>query len=79
MPRIEIRVPDLGMQSEQIKFGAWLKQPGQTVAAGEDLFEIEADKATVVCEAEADGTLAEQTVTAGELKQGDLLGYLDSD
>lgn len=78
MPRIEIRVPDLGMQSEQIKFGAWLKHPGETVAAGEDLFEIEADKATVVCEAEASGVLAEQSVAGGELKQGDLLGYLDT-
>jgi pyruvate/2-oxoglutarate dehydrogenase complex dihydrolipoamide acyltransferase (E2) component len=79
MTRIEIRVPDLGMQSEEIKFGAWLKQPGETVRAGEDLFEIEADKATVVCEAEASGVLSEQVLSAGSLAQGDLLGYMESE
>jgi pyruvate/2-oxoglutarate dehydrogenase complex dihydrolipoamide acyltransferase (E2) component len=78
MPRFEIRVPDLGMQSEEIKFGAWLKRPGDSVAQGEDLFEVEADKATVVCEAETDGILEEPVVTEGQLKQGDLLGYLDA-
>lgn len=79
MPRSEIRVPDLGMESEQIKFGAWLKQAGDAVSAGEDLFEVEADKATVVCEAETSGTLTEVVVTEGELKQGDLLGWLEAE
>ena len=78
MPRIPINLPDLGMQSEQIKFGAWLKQTGDQVSAGEDLFEVEADKATVVCEAEASGVLAEQTIDSGELSQGQLLGYLNA-
>jgi pyruvate/2-oxoglutarate dehydrogenase complex dihydrolipoamide acyltransferase (E2) component len=78
MSRIEIRLPDLGMESEQIKFGTWLKDEGQLVEAGEDLFEIEADKATVVCEAEAGGTLTSQLVKHGEVKQGDLLGYLSA-
>lgn len=79
MPRIEIRVPDLGMQTEEIKFGSWLKQPGEAVNAGEDLFEVEADKATVVCESEACGTFAKAAVPEGGLKQGDLIGYLDTE
>jgi pyruvate dehydrogenase E2 component (dihydrolipoamide acetyltransferase) len=78
MARIAIHLPDLGMQSEQVKFGAWLKHPGEQVAAGEDLFEVEADKATVVCEAEVTGVLVEQVVSDGELSQGQLLGYLDA-
>jgi pyruvate/2-oxoglutarate dehydrogenase complex dihydrolipoamide acyltransferase (E2) component len=78
MARIEIILPDLGMQTEQIKFGAWLKQPGELVAAGEDLYEVEADKATVVCEAETSGVMSVQAVTSGELSQGQLLGYLDA-
>jgi pyruvate/2-oxoglutarate dehydrogenase complex dihydrolipoamide acyltransferase (E2) component len=77
MSRIAILLPDLGMQSEEIKFGAWLRQPGEPVHAGDDLFEVEADKATVVCEAETDGVLAELVVTGGEIQQGQLLGYLD--
>ena len=78
MSRVEIRVPDIGLESEEIKFGAWLKAPGEPVAAGEDLFEIEADKATVVCEALAGGVLAETTVTGGEVRTGDVIGWLDA-
>jgi pyruvate/2-oxoglutarate dehydrogenase complex dihydrolipoamide acyltransferase (E2) component len=80
MTRIPIRVPELGMETEEMKFGAWLKQPGDPVNAGDDLFEIEADKATVVCEAEFGGTLAETsvTVTGQELQQGDTLGWLEA-
>ncbi|HES58109.1 MAG TPA: hypothetical protein ENO21_01620 [Firmicutes bacterium] len=78
MPRIEIRVPDLGMDTEGIVFGEWLIEPGEKIAAGDDLFEVEADKATVVCEAEASGVLAELVVREGEVKTGDLLGYLDA-
>jgi pyruvate/2-oxoglutarate dehydrogenase complex dihydrolipoamide acyltransferase (E2) component len=74
--RIPILVPDLGIESEEIKFGLWLKAPGERVESGEDLFEIEADKATVVCEAEASGVLAETVVTEGVVSQGDVLGYL---
>jgi len=35
----------------------WLKSPGDAFARGEALIEVETDKATVVYEAEADGTL----------------------
>jgi len=36
----------------------WLKSPGEAFARGEGLIEVETDKATVVYEAESDGTLA---------------------
>lgn len=78
MPRIEIKVPDLGMESEEISFGAWLAKTGQQVSAGDDLFEVEADKATVVCEAETSGTLSETAVTAGTVKTGEVIGYIDA-
>ena len=48
LTRIPILVPDLGLESEEIKFGAWLKQAGEPVLVGEDLFEIESDKAGVI-------------------------------
>jgi len=78
MKRVPITVPDLGMQSEEIKFGAWLKQPGDGVLAGEDLFEVEADKATVICEAEVAGILAEITTNDGLVNTGDVIGYIDA-
>lgn len=78
MARVEVLVPDLGMESEGIIFGEWLVPPGGKVNAGEDLFEVEADKATVVCEAEVSGVLAEVVVNEGPVKTGDLLGYIDA-
>ena len=42
----------------------WLKSPGEPFERGEGLIEVETDKATVVYEAEADGTLA--SILAGE-------------
>ncbi|MBN2083187.1 lipoyl domain-containing protein [bacterium] len=78
MGRIAIEVPDLGMQTEEIKFGLWLKAAGERITAGEDLFEVEADKATVVCEAPADGVLAELVVQDGPVRTGEVIGYLDA-
>lgn len=78
MSRIEVRVPDIGMQTEEIKFGCWLKAAGEAVAAGEDLFEVEADKATVVCEAEVAGVFAEAVTTGGLVETGDIVGYIDA-
>jgi len=43
----------------------WLKSPGDGFRRGEALFEVETDKATVVYEAEVDGTLAEILVPEG--------------
>lgn len=43
---------------------AWIKQPGDEVAVGEELVEIETDKATMVYESDVAGTLIE--VVAGE-------------
>ena len=78
MSKTEIKVPDLGMQSEEIAFGLWLKQVGEEVVAGEDLFEVEADKATVICEAPASGVLVEQVVSAGEVQTGAVVGFIDA-
>lgn len=78
MNRIELTVPDLGMQSEEIVFGQWLIGVGERINAGEDLFEVEADKATVICEAPAGGVLAETVVSGGQVQTGDVVGYLDA-
>lgn len=78
MSRVAVKVPDLGLESEGMQFGGFLKQVGDAVVAGEDLFEVEADKATVICEAETSGTLSEITVNDGEVKMGDVVGYIDA-
>jgi pyruvate dehydrogenase E2 component (dihydrolipoamide acetyltransferase) len=44
----------------------WLKSPGEAFARGEALIEVETDKATVVYDAESDGTLETILVAEGE-------------
>src|SRR6185437_2405417 len=43
----------------------WLKSPGEAFQRGEALLEVETDKATVVYEAETDGTLQAILVPEG--------------
>lgn len=74
--RIPITLPSIGMKSDEIAFGAWLIEKGANVAEGDELFEVEADKASVVFEAEASGVLGEILVTEGAVKEGELLGYI---
>jgi pyruvate dehydrogenase E2 component (dihydrolipoamide acetyltransferase) len=54
---IELTMPKLSDSMEQGTILTWLKGDGEQVEAGEDLLEIETDKATVTHAAEAGGTL----------------------
>ena len=54
---VEVRMPRLSDSMEEGKVLAWLKAPGEMVARGEELVEIETDKATVIYEAEGEGRL----------------------
>lgn len=53
----ELTMPKLSDSMEQGTILTWLKTSGDEVQAGEDLVEIETDKATVTHAAEASGTL----------------------
>jgi pyruvate dehydrogenase E2 component (dihydrolipoamide acetyltransferase) len=63
----EIVMPRLSDTMEEGTILRWLKQDGEHVARGEELVEIETDKAAMVYESDQDGTL--QTVAA----EGDTL------
>ena len=62
---LEIPMPRLSDQGEEATVIKWLKQPGESVARGEPLVEIETDKATMVYEAEFEGVLEEIVVDEG--------------
>jgi acetoin:2,6-dichlorophenolindophenol oxidoreductase subunit beta len=62
----DIGMPRLSDSMEEATVQAWLKRPGEPVARGEPLVEIETDKATVVYEAEVDGVLEEIVAGVGE-------------
>jgi pyruvate dehydrogenase E2 component (dihydrolipoamide acetyltransferase) len=76
--RVEVKMPNLGMDMETGKIAAWLKQVGDPVERGEVIAEIETDKATVEMEAMASGTLAEIVAGVGsELPVGEVIAYLE--
>jgi pyruvate dehydrogenase E2 component (dihydrolipoamide acetyltransferase) len=62
----EITMPKLSDSMEDGTILSWLKQPGEEVQAGEDLVEIETDKATVTHPAQAAGVVLELLVAEGE-------------
>lgn len=53
----ELTMPKLSDSMADAVIVRWLKEPGDAFARGEALIEVETDKATVVYEAESDGTL----------------------
>jgi pyruvate dehydrogenase E2 component (dihydrolipoamide acetyltransferase) len=71
MPAVEVKMPQLADSMEEGTIGKWLIEPGQLVAPGDELVEIETDKANMTYAAEAGGVLeieAEEgaTVAVGE-------------
>jgi pyruvate dehydrogenase E2 component (dihydrolipoamide acetyltransferase)/2-oxoglutarate dehydrogenase E2 component (dihydrolipoamide succinyltransferase) len=63
---LDVIMPALGMAQDTGLIVAWIKQPGEAVAAGDVLFEVETDKATMEVEAAGDGFLTHVTAAAGE-------------
>lgn len=60
-------MPALGMAQETGTLLRWLKAPGDTVAKGELLMEVETDKANVEVEASAAGILSDVTAKPGDV------------
>jgi pyruvate dehydrogenase E2 component (dihydrolipoamide acetyltransferase) len=61
----QLTMPKLSDSMADAVIVRWLKSPGDGFARGEALIEVETDKATVVYEAEADGTLGAILVPEG--------------
>ncbi|MCL4250336.1 MAG: hypothetical protein KJ065_19455 [Anaerolineae bacterium] len=60
-------MPPLGDSSDEATVLKWLKAEGDSVQKGEQLLEIETDKATVELEALDTGTLRKIVVSEGEV------------
>ncbi len=64
--RTEVTMPRMGQSMEEGIVLKWLKAVGDTVTRGEQLVEIETDKATVDIEAFTTGTLVEIVIQEGQ-------------
>lgn len=63
----EVIMPKWGLTMKEGKVVRWLKGEGDTVEAGEPLFEVETDKITNSVEAPASGVLSQIIVPEGEV------------
>jgi pyruvate/2-oxoglutarate dehydrogenase complex dihydrolipoamide acyltransferase (E2) component len=78
--RVEVRVPQLSMGMSEAEIVEWLVQDGARVAEGDDLVEIEAEKASVLIPAPAAGTVREIGPGPGAiLEVRDLLCVIEAD
>jgi pyruvate dehydrogenase E2 component (dihydrolipoamide acetyltransferase) len=62
-----IIMPDLGQTSSEAKIVSWLKNPGDKLAMGEPLLEVETDKATMDVEAYVGGFLRKKLANEGDM------------
>ncbi len=65
-PVVPILMPQAGQSMEEGTIVAWRVQPGDAVAVGQIIFDVETDKATVEVEAVDAGRLAKIVVAEGE-------------
>ena len=63
---MDVVMPQLGETVTEGTISAWFKSVGETVAAGENLFEIETDKTAMEVQALQSGTLTEIRAEVGE-------------
>lgn len=74
---VEIRVPSVGESVSEATVLRWLKKVGEPVAAGEDVVELETDKANTAVAAESAGVLERIVRQEGEtVGINELLGVL---
>jgi pyruvate dehydrogenase E2 component (dihydrolipoamide acetyltransferase) len=73
----EILMPRLSDSMEEGVILDWLAADGTTVAAGEEIVEIETDKTNVSFEAEESGVLRHQAQAGSVVKVGDPIGFIE--
>lgn len=73
----DVIMPALGMAQDTGLIVAWHKSPGDSVAEGDVLFEVETDKATMEVEAQAAGFLTQVRAHAGDdVPVGDVIAVI---
>jgi len=79
VPLVAQEIPKVGLVMEEVKVVRWLKNVGDSVAAGEPLLEVETEKSVVEIEAAATGRLNQILVQADERAAvGDQVAWIES-
>ena len=73
-----VEVPQVGESVTSGILAAWFRQNGEQVQEGEDLFELETDKATMPVPAPASGVLTIRVETDTEVEVGAVVGEIDT-
>lgn len=76
MSTTPVRIPKLGVFEEGMRLTAWLVEEGARVEAGQALFELESDKATQECEAEAAGWVRHELEPEADVEVGQVIGLI---
>ncbi|TWU04635.1 2-oxoglutarate dehydrogenase complex dihydrolipoyllysine-residue succinyltransferase [Stieleria varia] len=74
---VNVEIPTVGESITEVQLGTWLKSEGDWVASGEDLLEIETEKASVQLPSPADGFLESITKQSEEFaKVGEVIAKI---
>jgi len=73
----EVKLPDLGMDTDEALLIDWMKQPGDSISQGDVIAEVETDKTTVEVESPVGGTVLEWKYDPGDnLTIGEVIGFV---
>ncbi|NBB91349.1 MAG: 2-oxoglutarate dehydrogenase complex dihydrolipoyllysine-residue succinyltransferase [Spirochaetes bacterium] len=75
----DVVVPEVGESVSSGVLASWLKTEGETVSEGDELFELETDKATLAVPSPADGVLSIKVSEDTEVEVGQTVGIVDSE
>jgi 2-oxoglutarate dehydrogenase E2 component (dihydrolipoamide succinyltransferase) len=75
--KTEVSVPEIGESVTEGTITAWLKKDGDRVAEGEDLFELETDKATLAIPSPGSGVLSIQVQDGNDVSVGQVVATLE--
>jgi len=77
--KTEVEVPEVGESVTEGTITSWLKKDGEFVSEGDDLFELETDKATLSIPSPASGVLSIVVQEGSEVNVGQVVASLETD
>ena len=77
--KIDVVVPEVGESITSGFLASWLKSDGDTITEGDDLFELETEKTTLVVPSTSSGVLNILVQAESEIQIGQVVAEVDQD